>query len=70
MSEKTVDTGWPRTDYCGCCGRPYQGRDSTFCDDCLKHVAPRAFDKAPWDRTFEAVHKAPCPYQVKAGEEE
>jgi hypothetical protein len=54
-------------DYCGCCGNPC-GRGRVFCNRCqtkVGHLGPSSLHA--WDRTFEATHGVPCPFQVSAG---
>ena len=52
--------------YCGCCGNgplapTKQGVIEDWCARCMSHVGS---DGQLWDRTYEAVHGTPCPYQV------
>lgn len=52
-------------DHCGCCGNCYVWLASEFCTPCrsrVKHLGPHGLP--PWDRTYEAVHGSPCPFQV------
>lgn len=48
--------------YCGCCGRPC-GESDMWCMECEAHVAKTS--APPWDRTYSAVHKQPCPFEEK-----
>jgi len=48
-------------DFCGCCGRPCRGM---WCTQCLSHIAPAG--PPFWERTYEFVVGAPCPYQAGA----
>ena len=54
-------------DYCGCCGREIDGRggqSTIWCRDCEAHLAPGGHGIKFWDRTFQAQHGKPCPFQV------
>jgi hypothetical protein len=52
-------------DYCGCCDNeiPDDGGDDgpLWCTRCESHVGAQG---GSWDRTYEAVHGRPCPFQV------
>lgn len=55
-------------DFCGCCGNSII-QDTTalvhlWCEPCSKHISTDS-GLATWERTYEAVHDEPCPYQVK-----
>jgi len=51
------------TNYCGCCGRETQwGGSPYWCQECSRHVADNR--QPPWDRTYEAIHGEPCPFQI------
>ena len=59
--------------FCGCCGGEIRGsyidpeRESEWCSRCITHIAPRTAERrAPWDRTYFAVHRQPCPYEETA----
>lgn len=46
--------------YCGCCGSPMPDRVE-WCCRCRSHV----LNTGPsWNRTYEAQHQQPCPFQV------
>ncbi len=52
--------------HCGCCGDCLTGAATTdWCKRCVRHVGRHHY-VPPWDRTYEALHASPCPFQVEA----
>ena len=47
-------------DCCGCCGHEALP-GSVWCAKCVEHIGRHGAD---WDRTFYALHRRPCPYQI------
>jgi hypothetical protein len=67
-----TDDGWAweknEEHWCGCCGVQI-GRGSTtdplWCARCKPHIrtGTSVLPIGPWDRTYFAQHRQPCPYQ-------
>lgn len=57
--------------HCGCCGRCGSqrwagGLTGDWCRACTQHLAPARINGEhvpPWDRTYYAQHKQPCPFE-------